>query len=86
MNNATQYLIANKEILELIIKNQGVHEGFWVLSAEFNFTAAYTGPSPETATPSAIVGISKIGIQRTDTLIPNAVDAAAINPASKAAK
>jgi hypothetical protein len=80
MAEATQYMFSAKDLLDVLIKQQKVHEGFWTLAVEFNFTATMAGTSPSELLPSAIIAVNKVGIQRTDKQVPGSVDAAVINP------
>lgn len=85
MSAQQQTMLDTKEITRLLIKAMGVHEGHFMLSVEFAFTAGNVGPSPEQAMPGAIMGISRIGIVACDAAGPNTVDAAEANP-KKAAR
>lgn len=83
MPEANQYMFSNKELLELLVRQAGVHEGRWTLLANFGFGAANFGPTPDQMFPGAVVVINQLGIQRatSDTPEPISVDAAVINPA-----
>jgi hypothetical protein len=83
MPEANQYLFTHKELLELLIKQAGLHEGKWMLTANFGFSAANFGPSPDQISPGAVVAILSMGIQRAapDTPPQGVLDAAQINPA-----
>jgi hypothetical protein len=84
MPEVNQYLFKNKELLEILIKQSGVHEGRWMLMAVFNFAAANVGPTPDQTTPGAVVGLAQMGIQRVgpEISIEISIDAAAVKPAS----
>jgi len=84
MPEVNQYVFSNKELLELLIKQAGVREGKWILLANFGFNAGNFGPTPDQATPGALVVIQQIGIQRAavDTPESMSLDAAVVNPAS----
>ena len=73
------------EIAEILIKNQGLHEGLYNLSVQFQIAVGAMGPTPEMRCPGAMVGISRIGIAKTDKekATPHTVDAAVVNPAPK---
>jgi hypothetical protein len=84
MPEANQYLFSHKEVTEMLVRAAGIHEGRWMLTVNFGFSAANFGPTPEQAGPGAVVGILGIGIQRVTQEGPplaTIVDAAAINPA-----
>jgi hypothetical protein len=84
MPEANQYTFQKKELLELLIKQAGVHTGKWILLANFGFTAGNFGPTDDTLAPGAAVVINHIGIQRAGPETPEAMtlDAAKVNPAS----
>ncbi len=77
---------SHKEVVEALIKQQGLHEGLWMLSVRFGIGAINVHP-PEgekgQIAPAAIVPIVGIGLRKVDTLNPLALDAAQINPAPK---
>ena len=83
MAEPTQYMFMHKEVVETLIKKQGIHEGQWVLSVEFGLSAVTAGPSDDQLFPTAMVPLLKIGIQKTDQMSNLAVDAAQVNPAAK---
>jgi hypothetical protein len=82
MPEVNQYLFTNKELLALLIKQADIHEGKWMLMANFGFSAANFGPTPDQAAPGAVVAILSMGVQRAtpDALPAMIVDAAEINP------
>ncbi len=86
MPEINQYVLNNKELLALIIKETGCHEGKWVLMASFGISPGNYGPSIAEAGPGVAVAISKIGIQRADSNTPEEamLDATVINPPPKA--
>jgi hypothetical protein len=85
MPEANQYLFTNKELLALLIKEAGVHEGKWMLAANIAFSPGNFGPTPDQMSPGAVVAIVQMGIQRAgaDTLEQMALDAGVVNPLSK---
>ncbi len=74
------YLFEPKEIVEMLIKKQDLHEGIWGLLLHFNFGGGNTGPSEDEIYPSAIVAVTKIGLQPFAKENNIALDAAKINP------
>jgi hypothetical protein len=80
MAEATQYIFSHQEIVSLLVKQQGLHEGLWQLSLNVGFGAANLGPNPSELNPSVIVQIGGIGIQRTTERNGLTVDAAEVNP------
>jgi hypothetical protein len=84
MPEINQYTFSNKELLELLVKQAGVHEGRWVLMVNFGFSAGNFGPSPDNMSPGAVVAITQMGIQRAQSDTPQemSVDASTANPPS----
>jgi hypothetical protein len=86
MAEATQYMVSNRELLTLLIKTQGLHEGLWALVANFGLgVATIGGPmgSGEAAAPSGIVQLLGVGIQRVSENSALTVDAAVVNPVDR---
>lgn len=61
---ATQYKYSHKELVAIMLKDAGIHEGFWNLSVDFRLGAGAFGPTPDEVAPSGFVSIDMIGIQR----------------------
>jgi hypothetical protein len=82
MPEVNQYLFTHKELLEILIKQAGVHEGKWTIMTSFGFTAGNFGPSPGQMSPGAVVTVLQMGIQRAAPGAPEEMtaDAAVINP------
>lgn len=82
MAEATRYTFSYKEVVEALIKKQGLHEGHWAIYMEFGIQGANGGPNPEEALPLAIVPVLKIGLQKVeaDSKFPGVIDAAIVNP------
>lgn len=74
----------HQELIELLIKASGVHEGEWMLLVNFALNAGNFGPDENQIFPGAIVGVSQVGITRAKIDSPKAlvVDAAKVNPKS----
>ena len=70
----------HREVVEALIKHQGLHEGVWMLTVTARLNMLVTGPSPDTAMPAAMVLIQELGLMKTDQENSLAVDAAAVNP------
>jgi hypothetical protein len=71
------------ELTEIIVKNQGLHESLYNLSVQFQIAVGAVGPSPELIGPGAMVGISRIGLSKTEEENIHTVNAAEVNPAPK---
>jgi hypothetical protein len=82
MPEVNQLFFNHREVLELLIKKAGIHEGRWMFSANFGFTAGNFGPAPDQLSPGAVVTVLSVGLQRAAVDTPAAVtlDAAVINP------
>jgi len=80
MPEATEISFSHREIVEMLIKKQDIHEGIWGLSLRFNWSATNVGPSPTEVYPAAVVSIVQIGLHRFDKESNIAVDAAKVNP------
>lgn len=84
MAETTEINFSHQEIVEMLIRQQGIHEGIWQLSIRFNFAAISAGPSPTEVSPTAIVSVAQIGLHRTDKESNIAVDAGKVNPKAQA--
>lgn len=73
-------LISLNEIAELLVRHMGKHEGLWELTFEVQVAIGKVGPNPDSVLPGAAMGVSKIGLMRTDSLGPFTIDAARVNP------
>ncbi len=69
-----------RELTEILIKHNEIHEGFYNLSFQFQMAVGAVGPSEESSYPGAMIGISKIGIVKMDKKNVHTVDAAEVNP------
>ena len=88
MAETKQVVFSHQEIATILVKEQGIHEGFWGIYFELGLAGgAVPAPPPTVASgamvvPAAMVLIKNVGIIRFDQ--PNAmtVDASKVNPAS----
>lgn len=84
MSNIGQpIIIEHKDLVSLLIKENNIHEGNWILMAMIGFAPINIGQNPtgEDASPAGAVVFQKVGIQQVDAPMPNSVDAAKVNPA-----
>jgi len=74
-----------EEIIEALLKHQGIHEGIWALHLEFGLQVGNinVGSPEEKLVPGLIIPILKIGIGKTEKPGGISVDAAKVNPSSK---
>jgi hypothetical protein len=82
MPEANQYLFSRQELLTLLIREAGVHEGKWILAANLGFSPGNFGPTPDQMVPGSVVAILQMGIQKAGVDTPDAMtlDAAVVNP------
>lgn len=84
-----EFNFTHKEVVEALIKQQGLHEGIWMLNIRFGIGAinvqSQEGEQSD-AVPAAVVPIAGIGLRNVPTLSSLALDAAQINPATKTSK
>lgn len=85
MAEAAKYVFSYREVVESLIKKQGLHEGIWGLDVRFGMTATNFGPSENDLKPSVIIPILEIGIQKVDKENNLTVDASKVNPVPVAA-
>lgn len=83
MPEASQILFSFKEVAELLVKKQDIHEGIWGIYVKFGIGAANAGPTETEVKPTAIVPILELGLQKFDRESNIAVDASKVNPRPK---
>lgn len=80
MAESTQIVFKHKEVVEALLKRQGIHEGIWGLYVRFGIQGANIGQSDADLVPAAIIPILEIGLQRFKEVNNLSVDAAEVNP------
>ncbi len=82
---STTYRFSYKEVVEALIKQQGLHEGLWMLGVEFGLGAinVNTVEGSNELTPAAIVPLKTITLQRGIEDNSLTADASVVNPRSK---
>ncbi|CAN5820852.1 MAG: hypothetical protein H0X49_15940 [Acidobacteria bacterium] len=85
MAEATRYTFSYKEVVEALIKQQGLHEGLWTLAVEFGLGATniITTEGSTELSPAAIIPIKALGLQRGIEVNSITADAAVVNPRPK---
>jgi hypothetical protein len=83
MAETSQLSFSYKEIVEALIKKQGLHEGIWGLIVKFGMQALNIGPSDTDLKPAVIIPVLEIGLQKSDKETNLTVDAAKVNPKAK---
>ena len=80
MAEVNQYVFDFKEVVEALLRKQGIREGIWGIYVEFGLNAANVGPTDEQLLPTALISIKKIGIQRLEKETNLTVDASKLPP------
>ena len=83
MPEATQVVFKHKELAEILVKAQNIHEGIWGLFLRFGIGGSNVGPSEDELQPAAIVPVLEIGLQKFEKETNLSVDAAKVNPKKK---
>jgi len=83
MADVSEIMLSHKEIAELLVKNQCIHEGLWGIQIKFGIQGANIGSGPDNLHPAAIVPIIQIGIRQYTESSSLTVDAAVVNPKKK---
>lgn len=88
MEEEERYVFSYQDVVECLIKKQGIHEGLWGISIGFGFGAvnANTETDSQRYSPSAFVLVNEIGIRRFETPSNLTVDASLVNPKPKKPK
>jgi hypothetical protein len=55
MAEPTQFMLTHKQLVELIVKDAGLHDGHWMLSINFGLAPGNFGPNEDTLSPGAVV-------------------------------
>jgi hypothetical protein len=84
-------VVGHKALAELMVKQQGIHEGLWGLFIRFglqatNIPVQLPNSSQISLFPAAVLPIIEIGIQEFAELNDLCVDAAVANPKPKGKK
>ncbi len=80
MAEASQITFTHKEVVEALLKKQGIHKGIWGIYVKFGIAAANIGGSDSDLNPSAIVPVLQIGLQKSEKENNLSADAAKVNP------
>lgn len=75
-----------EEIAQALMIKQGINEGLWSIGVEFIFSATLAGPNKDELLPSGIVGVSKLGLNKSDKEGVLTFNAAKLNPEKKVTK
>ena len=71
-----------KEIAEVLVKDQGIHDGIWGIYVKFGLSATNINNASmqNEMFPAAVVPVVELGIQRFEEANALTVDAAVVNP------
>jgi len=83
MAGPTQFMFKVKQLAEILIKAQDIHEGHWGLSVSFGLSASNIVDASGEMFPSALIPITELGIQRFNESNALTVDASVVNPVAK---
>ena len=83
MAEAAIIVFTHKEVVEALLRKQGIHEGIWALWVKFGLKAINVGSSDTDVSPAAVLAILELGLQKADKETSIAVDAAKTNPKPK---
>lgn len=77
-----RYQYDNKELLAVLLKLNNIHEGNWILTANFTFSAINIGQLPDgtDVAPAGIAAVTGIGIESVPDPLPFSINAAEVNP------
>jgi hypothetical protein len=74
------------ELIQALLRTQGIHEGHWALNVEFlaTGTAANAPAGPGKTLPALLVSVNSATLVRTEGTVHGAIDAAVVNPRKRA--
>ncbi len=69
----------HRELAALLVKDQGIKKGHWMIQAEFGWSVSnVVDPTGEVSGPSTLSILTSIGIQESEEPTPFTVDAATL--------
>lgn len=83
MAEAALITFSHKEVVEALIKKQGIHEGIWGLYMKFAIHATNVALGSPDLLPAAVVPVLEVGLQKFEELNNLSIDAAVVNPPPK---
>lgn len=78
--------LSMQEVIALLVRHYGLHEGTFDLLLEYQFGIGAVGPTKEELHPGVMIGLAKMGLSRTEQPGPLSVDASVVNPRGKGRK
>lgn len=78
----SQHRFSINELIEALLRDQGIHEGYWALNIEFGAVGtSVNAPAGSSGTlPGMIVSVNSATLMRAESRAQGAVDAALANP------
>lgn len=73
----------HEDLIVLMLRDKGIHDGRWMLQIRFGLGAGNAGPSLDQMNPTAFVPVMSIGLVQTQIEGPLIVDASKANPVEK---
>ena len=90
MPEVSQIKYGLKEITALMLRDQGIREGLWMIWTRFSFGAANVAPPEDqpggAVGPAGIAVLAEVGIQRVEEPGPLSVDASEVWKEEKPAR
>lgn len=86
MAEAERLTFELKELAEILVQKQDIHQGHWGIYVEFGLAAANIPTGPQTIAPASINIVQKIGIQKFPEPNSLTVNAAEVNPLAASKK
>ncbi len=78
MAEVERFSFTYKEVVEALIKQQGLKDGEWALSIQFGINAVNVGQDSQSIMPAAIVPVINISIEKAETPTNLSVDASTV--------
>ena len=79
MAEATQYQFTHKEVVEALVRKQGLTEGIWTLTLTLGLSVGNTGPDIDNLNPTAMVAVGAFGLSKTTEMTNLAIDASTLS-------
>lgn len=86
MPEPSMVLFSFQELAEMMVKQQGIHDGLWGIYVRFGIGAANAADATGLFSPTALVPVKEIGLQRFEEASNLTVDASKVNPRQETAR
>lgn len=86
MSNPEPKLLKHSDLVALLIKEFGIHDGIWTLAVELQFGALTAGADEQSLYPTGLVSVKSIGLSPGSKENNISIDASRVNPKPKKAK